>query len=108
MSTFSSQIVSEPIVTNPLIKTGLVSQPKPNGRKVNPEIINAIFNLIDKDSNGYLSRTEASSIFIRINRRLGRSYTQRELDKFFERLDVNRDGRINVEEYRISFNKWLA
>ncbi len=78
-----------------------------NGRKVNPEIINAIFNHIDRDSNGYLSQEEACSIFLRINDRLGRSYGEDDVNHFFYDLDRNGDGTINVEEFRVAFNNLI-
>ncbi len=67
------------------------------------KLITQIFEHLDKDGNGFMSREEAASIFLRINSRLGRSYGQMEVDRFFARLDKNGNGQIEVVEFREAF-----
>lgn len=40
---------------------------------------------------------------LRLNSRLGRNYGEDDIKAFFSRLDVNRDGRISIREFREAF-----
>lgn len=65
--------------------------------------INAIFDQIDRDHSGFISLAEAQSLLLNLNSRLGRSYGENELKAFFANLDVNRDGKLSVSEFRSAF-----
>lgn len=83
----------------------LVTQQKVETKRSNSKIISAIFDQIDKDFNGVLSIEEAESIFLRINSRLKRSYGEDDVKDFFNVLDSNNDGVIDVQEFKKNFNK---
>jgi hypothetical protein len=68
-------------------------------------VISEIFNEIDLNGNGTLSLSEAEKLLIQLNHRLGRNYTERDAQAFFRALDVNRDGRISLREFREAFNR---
>lgn len=76
-------------------------------KSVTAELVEKIFDHIDKDGNGVLSYSEAESIFLRINSRLGRSYGEDEVAVFFKDLDKNRDGIIDVKEFHAAFQRFL-
>jgi hypothetical protein len=67
-----------------------------------------IFKSVDTDRSGQLSRSEAESILINLNTRLGRSYNQADASDFVRVLDVNRDGLISFEEFRNAIVKQFA
>jgi hypothetical protein len=68
-------------------------------------VISEIFNDIDRNGSETLSISEAEKLLIQLNNRLGRSYTEREAQAFFRGLDLNRDGRISLREFREVFNR---
>ena len=74
---------------------------------VTVDLVEQIFDHIDRDGNGVLSYAEARSIFLRINSRLGRSYGEDEVGVFFDNLDKNKDGIIDVKEFHNAFKQIL-
>jgi hypothetical protein len=71
------------------------------------QLIADIFASIDRDNNGQLSVSEAETIFLRLNSRLGRRYGENDVKKFFKKLDVNSDGQIDLNEFRVAFETIL-
>lgn len=70
-------------------------------------VISEIFGSIDRDHNGRLSVEEAERIFLRLNSRLGRRYGEDDVRQFFHTLDTNRDGYIDLLEFKQAFEKSL-
>lgn len=67
-------------------------------------LVQQIFNQLDKNGSGKLSVEEANSIFIRINNRLGRSFSEHDRIRFFDRLDRNSNGEIDLNEFKRAFD----
>lgn len=70
-------------------------------------IIEQIYSTIDIDSNGNISVEEAEKILLRLNSRLNRNYGENEVAQFFHSLDSNRDGQINLNEFKAAFQRLL-
>ncbi|CAF1092243.1 unnamed protein product, partial [Brachionus calyciflorus] len=66
-----------------------------------------IFSQLDTDGNGSISVSEAEKALLRLNSRLGRSYGEEDVKAFFARLDSNRDGRLDINEFRRAFYNLL-
>jgi hypothetical protein len=71
-------------------------------------IIMELFQSVDTNKSGQISRGEAESLLLRLNIRLGRSYTQADATAFVQVLDVNGDGVISFEEFRSALLKNFA
>jgi hypothetical protein len=71
-------------------------------------IIMELFQSVDTNLSGQISRGEAESLLLRLNIRLGRSYTQADATAFVQVLDVNGDGVISFEEFRSALLKNFA
>ncbi len=84
-----------------------VNQPTSNKKKMNREILEAIFDHIGRATDGYVSVDEARSIFLRIINRLERTYHEDEVTQFLGTLELKRNGVIIVEEFREAFIKLL-
>lgn len=67
-------------------------------------LVQQILNQLDTDGSGTLSVEEANSIFLRINSRLGRRYGEDDVQNFFQSLDLNGDGQINLAEFKRAFD----
>ena len=66
--------------------------------------VEQIFQLIDKDSSGFISVEEAGRILLRVNSRLGRSYGEDNIAELFKILDKNGDGKLSLLEFSAIFN----
>lgn len=66
-------------------------------------LINKIFKLIDRDECGNVSVSDASAILLRLNSRLRRSYGEDDLISFFNTLDSNKDGKLDLDEFKKAF-----
>jgi Ca2+-binding EF-hand superfamily protein len=66
-------------------------------------LINKIFKLIDRDECGNVSVSDASAILLRLNSRLRQSYGEDDLINFFNTLDSNKDGKLDLDEFRKAF-----
>jgi Ca2+-binding EF-hand superfamily protein len=60
---------------------------------------------LDRDSNGKISVEKAEKVLLRLNSRLGRDYGEDEVKAFFIALDRNGDGFIDIEEFRVAFER---
>lgn len=69
--------------------------------------INEIFSSVDRDHNGRITIEEAEKLLLRLNSRLGRRYGEDDVKRFFDSLDINKDGQIDVVEFRRSFETQL-
>ena len=67
-------------------------------------LVQQIFRQLDADSSGALSLDEATSIFLRINSRLGRRYGEGDVRRFFAALELSADGSIDLGEFRRAFD----
>ncbi len=67
-------------------------------------LVQQIFRQLDADSSGALSLDEATSIFLRINSRLGRRYGEADVRRFFAALELRADGSIDLGEFRRAFD----
>lgn len=56
------------------------------------------FNFIDSDNDGYIGREEMIAFFLT----LGGDDAQEAVDNMFDEYDLDRDGKLNLEEYRQS------
>jgi hypothetical protein len=63
-------------------------------------ILVELFQTIDRNSSGRISRSEAETLLLRLNSRLGRRYGDEEADSFFRAVDTNNDGSIDFDEFR--------
>ena len=68
-------------------------------------VINEIFNQLDRNRNGKISVQEAEKVLLRLNSRLGRDYGEDEVKAFFIALDRNGDGFIDIDEFRVAFER---
>ena len=67
------------------------------------DAVEAAFRAVDVNNNGSISLREASSMLLRLNSTLGRTYGEKELQVFFQALDTNRDGQLSLEELKKAF-----
>ena len=67
------------------------------------ELIEQIFNTIDKDDSGRIDLEEAEKTLLRLNSRLGRGYGEDDVKSFFRALDSNSDGKLTLSEFRKAF-----
>lgn len=67
-----------------------------------------VFASVDRDSNGRVSLSEAESLLLRLNSRLGRRYGEDEAKAFVRALDSNRDGSLDLNEFRAAFVRTVA
>jgi len=64
-------------------------------RKLSDEV----FTKYDKDSNGYLDRSELLAMLEEIGQKVGEVPKEHEVNAIYEDLDVNQDGKISREEF---------
>lgn len=70
-------------------------------------IISEIFSQVDKDNNGRLYVDEAEKLLLKLNSRLGRRYSEDDMRKFFQYLNVDQDGTLSLKEFQNAFEKIL-
>ncbi len=66
-------------------------------------LINEIFSQIDVDGDLLISVSEAERILLRLNSRFGRHYGEDDVKLLFKALDTDRDGNLNLEEFKQAF-----
>merc|ERR550534_3129652 len=57
------------------------------------------FEKIDKDDDGFISKSEFRKEIKFLMKKEGKKYTNKEISEFFDRLDSDGDGKINFEEF---------
>ena len=72
----------------------------PLGKNIVNSILLELFESIDTDASGKISQPEAESLLLRLNSRLGKSYSQSEAADFIRLFDINVDGLISFEEFK--------
>jgi hypothetical protein len=70
-----------------------------------PTIISELFSNLDRDMNGRISIDEAEKLLLKLNSRLGRRYGEDDVKRFFISLDTNRDGTIDLQEFKAAFER---
>jgi len=63
-------------------------------------VLAEIFAMIDRNSSGKISSSEAQKVLLVLNSRLGRNYGDNEARAFIEALDTNRNGSVDFSEFR--------
>lgn len=77
------------------------------------DIVSEIFSQVAADScrlsstQGRLSLEEAEKLLLKLNSRLGRRYSEDDLKRFFYSLNIQEDGTISLEEFRVAFERVL-
>ena len=71
---------------------------------VSPLILN-IFSNINLNRSGQISIDEMNKTFSKLNNCLGRDYGPAELNEFFTNMDANRDGYVDLAEFKNFFKK---
>ena len=67
--------------------------------------IDEIFEQIDVDRDGQITKEETAKTLLHLNTVRGRSYGQDELEIFFSALDRDRNGSISMNEFKKAFNQ---
>jgi hypothetical protein len=68
-------------------------------------VVAEIFNSVDTDHSGKISISEANAILLRLNSRLNRQYGENDIRAFFQALDTNNDGQIDLQEFRRAYER---
>ena len=64
------------------------------------ENIRSVFNMIDKDGNGYVDKEEINFILEKYEiKRKGPHDITNQVDEIFKKSDKNNDGKIDFEEF---------
>ena len=69
----------------------------------NIDLLISIFQMIDSDRNGFITPDEFQNVCNKIFRYLGVSFTQSDVRRFIDKIDTNRDGNIDIEEFKQAF-----
>lgn len=77
--------------------------PTSNQTNQNAQLVNEVFNALERDHNGKLSVEEAERLLLRLNSRLGRRFGEEDVKRFFESVTLNRDGQVEVADFRRAF-----
>ena len=68
------------------------------------QMINEVFDNFDKDKGGYIDSRELASVL----RALGRGKDQKEIDEFMEKVEKNKNGRIERQEFMDAMNEMYS
>jgi len=71
------------------------------------EVIADLFASIDRDRSGRMTYDEAERLLLRLNSKLNRSFGEHDVRAFFQTIDLNRDGSIDLKEFRAAFERQL-
>lgn len=62
------------------------------------ENLRNVFNMLDKDGNGYADKNEVRSI-LNQHGHISSEKTEADLNEIFSSADINQDGKIDFEEF---------
>ena len=74
----------------------------------NAQMDSVIETLFDQDNSGFVSVENAEKLVLKLNSRLGRNYGEDDVRAFFASLDLNRDGKLTLSEFKLFFLKFIA
>ena len=63
-------------------------------------VLAELFKSVDTSGDARIAVGEAQSVLVKLNQRLGRSYTIDDAVSFMRRLDSNRDGFVDFIEFK--------
>ncbi len=66
-------------------------------------LINRVLKLVDRDAWKNVSAADTAAILHKLNSKLTKSYGHSELVQFFNQLDANCDGKLDLEEFKRAF-----
>jgi Ca2+-binding EF-hand superfamily protein len=66
-------------------------------------VIEEIFKSIDVNNTGSIDVNEASRVVLGLNSLVGRNYGEKEVQAFFNALDVKGDNTVSLEEFKEAF-----
>jgi hypothetical protein len=71
-----------------------------SGSSLLDSLLAEFFASVDRDGSGKISREEGQKLFARLNKTLGRSYSDEDALSFIRILDANGDGVIDFNEFK--------
>lgn len=69
----------------------------------NHQILQAIFEKIDKDGSGTISANEFEDACTKALQRLDVNFTKKEIKEFMKEMDKNKDGQVDLQEFKNAF-----
>ena len=63
-------------------------------------VLAELFKQVDTSGDAKIQVAEAQSVLVKLNQRLGRSYTAGDAESFVSALDRNRDGTVSFSEFK--------
>lgn len=72
------------------------------------ELINELFKTLNLDANNTISVNDAELLLKRLNTRLGKRFEEEESRQFFDTVEINQNGRIDVNYFRRIFEQQLS
>ena len=70
-------------------------------------LLTELFSKFDQNGDSRISFSEAQNIFRGINQRIGTEITNADVDAFITSLDTNRDGFIDINEFKAGIKRYL-
>lgn len=86
-----------------LTKCGIIVKPSLKRNDRAPFLIEDLFRTIDRKNKGVINVEDAEKVVLRLNSRFGRRYGEDDVDEFFSTLDTNRDGTLDLNEFKQAF-----
>lgn len=91
-----------------ILNTGINSVYSTSGNyRNNLSIISEIFSQIELEGISRLTLDDAEKLFNRLNSRLGRRFSNQEMLNFFNSLNSNRNGAVDLREFKVAFERYL-
>jgi len=63
-------------------------------------VLSELFSSVDTSGDARIATGEAQGVLLKLNQRLGRSYTVDDAVSFMRSLDTNRDGFVDFREFK--------
>jgi hypothetical protein len=83
-----------------------VSEPQSNNEN-QTRSLSRVFNRVDNDHSGKITRDELEKVILKLNSDLGRNYGEKDVTAFLNALDRNSDGSISLQEFKSYYNDLL-